>query len=89
MSAFLPTMAEAQAIGLCALARQKGLPDVHLLRVAVVQLHPDSCGWCDYPHEELIRILRAFRPEESDARRWWNLPARTKGEAIRLAQGAA
>lgn len=82
-------MAEAQAMGVCALARQDGLPDIHLLRTAVSQYHTTSCGWCEYPQEELIRMLRAFRPDDRDQIAWWNLPARAKGEAIRLAQGNA
>lgn len=91
------TMAEAQAIGLCALARQSsksggpGLPDIHLLRVAVVQLHPETCGWCDYPVDELIRMCRAFNAGRTRLMddRWQALPNRAKGEAIRLAQGVA
>lgn len=89
MTVFTPTMAEAQAIGLCALARQKGLPDIHVLRVAVVQLHPETCGWCEYPVEELLRMCREFNLTRTRFHddRWQALPARAKGEAIRLAQG--
>lgn len=87
MSTFLPSMAEAQAIGLCYLARQDGLPDIAILRAAVTQLHPISCGWCEYPPAALNEILVAFRPMASEEARWWALPARAKGEAIRMAQG--
>lgn len=91
MSDFKPTMAEAQAMGLCILARKPGLPPVNILRTAVVTLHPLSCGWCEYPTDELDRILRAFNVMRStfDDDRWQALPARAKGEAIRLAQGNA
>lgn len=89
MTSFKPTMAEAQAIGLCWLARKGGLPDIHLLRVAVVQLHPLSCGWCDYPLDELMAILKTFdiARDDKDTDRWQSLPRRAKGEAIKLAQG--
>jgi hypothetical protein len=93
----MTTMAEAQAIGLCALARQQsqggkpGLPDIHILRVAVVQLHAEPCGWCDYPADELLRMCREFNltRRQFDDDRWQALPARAKGDAIRLAQGHA
>ena len=87
MTQFLPSMAEAQAMGLCALARSKGLPDIAMLRTAVSQLHTLSCGWCEYPTDELVAQLRAFRPTEREEANWWRLPARAKGEAIRMAQG--
>ena len=87
MTTFTPTMAEAQAIGVCWLARQPGLPDIAMLRTATTQLHTLSCGWCEYPPESLMVILRAFRPTRFEEDRWWALPARAKGEAIRLAQG--
>jgi hypothetical protein len=88
-------MAEAQAMGLCALARQRsrsggpGLPDIHILRAAVSQLHPFSCGWCEYPVDELLRMCRVFNVTRTDFDddRWTALPARAKGEAIRMAQG--
>lgn len=84
---FLPSMAEAQAIGLCFLARSKGLPDINVLRAAVSQLHPVACGWCEYPPAALMQILLAFRPTSQEEARWWGLPNRAKGEAIRMAQG--
>lgn len=88
---YRPTMAEAQAIGLCWLARQKGLPEVVTIRAAVAQMHATSCGWCEYPDGELLRMCVEFnetRTASSDGR-WNALPARAKGEAIRLAQGEA
>lgn len=100
MTQFLPSMAEAQAMGLCALARQDGLPEIAMLRHAVAQLHPMVCGWCEptkdektgelrpvYSLETLLQMLRAFRPMAREEMAWWNLPARAKGEAIRMAQG--
>lgn len=91
MTAYSPTMAEAQAMGLCVLARLSGLPDVVPLRSAVAQMHAFACGWCEYPADELVRILRAFNDTRTrfDDDRWQALPARAKGEAIRLAQGEA
>lgn len=89
MTTFTPTMAEAQAIGLCWLARASGLPDIHILRMAVVQLHLLSCGWCDYPLDELMRMVKTFGvgQDSFDWERWQALPRRAKGEAIKLAQG--
>ena len=86
-----PTMAEAQAIGLCSLARQKGLPAIAILRTAVVQLHPETCGWCDYPLEDLDRILRDFNRTRTrfEDERWQALPAKAKRAAIELAQDRA
>lgn len=88
---YRPTMAEAQAIGLCWLARAKGLPDINKLRVAVVQMHPETCGWCDYELPNLLDILRSFNasriPFEDDG--WDRLPARARREAIVIAQGGA
>lgn len=91
MTTFVPTMAEAQAIGLCWLARQTGLPEVATIRYAVAHLHPLSCGWCEYPLDELLRICRAFNVTRTQFYddRWQALPARAKGEAIRMAQGNA
>lgn len=86
------TMAEAQAIGLCVLARLEGLPEAaHNLKVAVVTLHPLVCGWCEYPQDELVAWLRTFNATRSqfDDDRWNGLPARAKGEAIRAAHGEA
>jgi hypothetical protein len=87
MTTFLPSMAEAQAIGVCWLARHDGLPDIAILRAAMGNFHPLACGWCSYPPAALMEILRAFRPVRSEEDRWWALPARAKGEAIRAAQG--
>lgn len=86
---FTPTMAEAQAIGLCFLARQDGLPAIHNVRAAVVTMHPEPCGWCDYDLPELLNVLRTFnaRRTQFEDDRWNGLPARAKGEAIRIAQG--
>lgn len=88
---YKPTMAEAQAMGLCLLSRLPGLPAVPTLRGAVAQMHPLRCGWCEYPDAELQRILVAFNATRSqyDDDRWQALPPRAKGEAIRLAQGEA
>lgn len=95
---YRPSIAEAQAMGLCSLARQRskggnaGLPDIHNLRVAVAQLHPaDGCGWCDHPLEELDRILRAFNATRTQLEddRWMALPASAKRAAIQQAQGVA
>ena len=86
---YRPSIAEAQAMGLCSLARSKGLPNVHNLRVAVVQLHPDPCGWCDYDLADIDRILRAFNATRTtfEDDRWMALPASAKRAAIHQAQG--
>ena len=80
-------MAEAQAIGLCWLARSRGLPDITSLRTAVVVLHPDECSWCDYPMDELLRMLETRQTSERDERVWWELPGKARLRAITLAQG--
>lgn len=79
-------MAEAQAIGLCWLARQKGLPEINSLRVAVATLHPENgCGWCDYPLPELVRMIGTVSPRAE--REWWAMPGKARLRALQLAQG--
>lgn len=74
MSAYVITEAAvAQAIGLCYLAREPGLPEIHMLRVAVVQLHNGPCGWCDYPTKELLAMLEP-----------WNRALRAVDDALAL-----
>ena len=94
-------MASAQAIGLCFLARQRGLPQIHTLRMAVAQLHESECGWCAYRVPELLAMLgpvveRRDGPgvgvrlagglTAADEREWWELPAKARLAAIRGAQ---
>lgn len=50
------TIAERVAASICWLARQRGLPDVEVLRLAVVDRHEHGCGWCDYPLPELLKM---------------------------------
>jgi hypothetical protein len=83
---YQPTMAEAQAMGICFLARQPGLPEVHSLRVSVVQLHPLTCGWCDYAPLDLIAMLKARHTMAIEESRWWALPGQARLAAIKLAQ---
>lgn len=82
-------MAEAQAIGACWLARCKGLPNVHSIRVSVVQIHPLTCGWCDYPMPELMAILNSRRVMAVDEARYWAMPGQVRLAAIKLAQHGA
>lgn len=81
-------MAEAQAIGLCYIARQSGLPDIHSIRQAVVQLHPDACGWCDYPPVELLSMLGGWASKRTNytEKAWWDLPRQSRLAAIAQAQ---
>lgn len=80
-----PTMAQAQAMGLCWLARQQGLPEVHKLRQAVSQLHPaDGCAWCDWPLPELLRMVELV-DHQGDAA-WWRMPSTARLRAIAEAQ---
>lgn len=87
---FRATMAEAQAMAICWLARASGLPPIHSVRVSVVQMHPTTCGWCDYELGDLMRMLKEANGHQSleAYQTWWHLPNRAKGEAIRLAQGS-
>ncbi len=87
MTAYRPTVAEAQTIGLCYLARSKGLPDIAILRAAVAQMHPISCGWCEYDRADLDGMLRAYHPMAREEAQWWSLPNKARGELIREAQG--
>lgn len=92
---------EAQAIGLCWLARHEpteatarlagkgGLPDIPVLRGAVVQLHPEPCGWCEYPPDELLAMLRGRHVLARDETGYWALPGKARLAAIRAAQGRA
>jgi hypothetical protein len=81
------TIAEAQAQGLCYLARQKGLPDIALLRTAVVQLHREPCGWCEYEPADLLTMLRDYHPMAREEADWWRLPGKARLAAIQMAQG--
>ncbi len=86
---YRPTdMAEAQAIGLCFIARFKGLPEIHSLRQAVVHLHAEECGWCVYPPAELLAMLErwALTRTRLVEERWQALPRQTRLTAIKQAQ---
>lgn len=82
-----PSMPEAQAIGLCWLARQPGLPDADALRRAVVQLHPEPCGWCEYEPSDLMAMLKGFNPTAFAERDWWSMPGKARLAAIHVAAG--
>jgi hypothetical protein len=88
MTYVVADMAEAQAIGLCWLSRQPGLPEVHTLRAACAQLHARACGWCAYPLPELMRMLVARQVSDRAEREWWHIPGQARLRAIELAQGA-
>jgi xanthine dehydrogenase iron-sulfur cluster and FAD-binding subunit A len=86
---YRPTeMAEAQAIGLCYVARFKGLPPIHSIRQAVVQLHPEECGWCVYPPAELLAMLTVWHAVTSSfvEERWQGLPRSVRLASIKQAQ---
>lgn len=87
MSYVIRDMAEAQAIGLCVIARQGGLPDISTLRSAVSQFHAEPCGWCDYDRDELLAMLGARMVMAVDESRWWAMPGKARLRAIELAQG--
>lgn len=70
--------AVAQAIGLCWLARQRGLPVVHSLRMAVAQLHATPCGWCGFPDAALIAMLEDAEVAKSTRDAFWRLPGRAR-----------
>lgn len=78
------TIAEGQAIALCWLARQPGLPAVHRVRQAVVQLHPEPCAWCDWPPAELL--LRLDDVDHSADRAWFAATSERRRRAIAEAQ---
>jgi hypothetical protein len=81
-------MAEAQAVGLCVLSRG-GLPDIHVLRMAVAQMHDGRCDWCDYPAAELNQMLLDSDVSEYNEKRWWEMANKSRARAIELAQGKA
>ena len=85
MTYVITDMAEAQAIGLCWIARQPGLPDIHTLREAAVAMHPAVCAWCDYPLEELIRMLDRRDISDYAEKQWWQMPGKARLRAIELA----
>lgn len=84
---YAPSIAEAQAIGLCWLARQPGLPPMDMLRRAVSQLHAETCGWCEYDPADLVVMLRAYHPLARQEADWWNMPGKGRLAAIKTAQG--
>lgn len=85
MTVIVTDMAEAQAIGLCWLARQPGLPMIHSLRVAATQLHASPCGWCVYPLPELMAMLDHREIDERAERTWMAMPGAARLRAIELA----
>lgn len=89
MTYVVTDMAEAQAMGLCWIARQPGLPDIPTLRAAASYLHAAECGYCSYPLAELLRMVEDREITEADEKRWENLPAKVKGRAIAMIQGGS
>ena len=79
--------AEAQAIGLCWLARSTGLPEIHSLRVAVVQLHPEPCAWCDWLLPDLMMLLEQREVSDWSEHQWWGMPGKARLRALALAAG--
>ncbi len=85
--------AEAQAIGICALSRDRGLTVSMLGTSPTGALHPTECGWCAYPLDELLGWLRAFRtwtetaPEgHATMKDWWRTDRTERAAAIGAAQ---
>lgn len=78
------SIAEGQAIGLCWMARQTGLPEINGIRLAVAQLHPEVCAWCDYPLRELLAMLANV--DHSGDAAWWRLPSSSRLRMIAEAQ---
>ena len=87
MTVIVTDMAEAQAIGLCWLARQPGLPDIHVLWLAVSQLHATECGWCVYPTRELLAMLDHREIDDRSERAWAAMPGAARLRALELAAG--
>jgi hypothetical protein len=84
--------ASAVAAGICIAARTIGSPP-GILRGR----HPRPCGWCDYPVDELRRLVdehnawagfseRSRTYERHDARVFAELPAATQAELVLAAQ---
>lgn len=86
MKYVISDMAEAQAVGICWLARQPGLPDIAPLRIATATLHERPCGWCDYPVGELLGMLERRNVSDFAERAWWGLPSKARSRAIAHAQ---
>ena len=79
--------ADGQAIALCWLARQQGLPVIHSLRRAVAQLHDGPCDWCDFPLRELMRMIENRQVSKRAEDAWWALPGKARLRAIEIAAG--
>jgi len=74
----MTTPAVAVAAAICWLARQPGLPG-GALKWAVTHRHPGACDWCDWPSDDLLRMVREL--DETEARRF---SRETPGEQRRL-----
>jgi hypothetical protein len=84
--------ASAVAAGICLAARTIGKPP-GILRGR----HPRPCGWCDYPVEDLRRLVDGYNVwagfsersrtyERHDARVFAELPAAVQAELVLAAQ---
>lgn len=81
--------ASAVAAALCLVARNND---------GVTSRHPRRCGWCDYPTDELVRMVDGFNTwagfndrrrtyERHDARVFAELPPARQAELVLAAQG--
>ena len=67
----MTTPAVAVAASICWLARQKGLPTTgYELKRAVVERHPDTCDWCDWPLDDLLRMVKELDHDSLEVRRF-------------------
>lgn len=89
-------IADAQAIGVCVVSRQRGLVRSMLGTIPSGALHPTECGWCAYPVEELLGWLREFNswtatsPEGfASLQEWWRTDQTERVSAIGAAQSIA
>lgn len=84
--------ASAVAAGICLAARTIGKPP-GILRGR----HPRPCGWCDYPPDDLRRLIEGYNVwagwsekrrtyERHDARVFAELPAAVQAELVLAAQ---
>ena len=71
--------ASAVAAAICHLSREAS-------PIGVSERHPGTCGWCDYPVEQLRRMVRDFDVTSRPAMQFRLLPGEAQRRLVREAQ---